>query len=167
MWKQLVLGTVLTVTLGTGLVQAQFPGMANPYRRNPFPQETYYEKMANQWVRLYLNRAPTPREMVLLTSQLRTGKTHEEVQANIISSDEYYRKSNQSFAIFLRNVFADVLGRLPTQAEVGMLIGHVSVKGRYRFALEFLAANRGLTRGAPVVTPVILLNYGFLPLLPY
>jgi len=166
MWKRILLGAVLTIGLLPAFASAQYPSMHN-HRRNPFPQETYYEKMANQWVRLYLNRLPTQREVLLITAQLRSGKTHEEVQANIISSDEYYRKSGYNMSNFIRKLFLDVLGRNATPAEVGMLIGKATAYGRYRFALEFLVANRGLNRGAPVFPPIILSNYNLYPFLPF
>lgn len=165
MWKKMILGAILTVTAGVGVAEAQYPGM--PYRRNHYPQERYYERMARQWMRLYLNRQPTAREVLLISAQLRSGNTHEEVQANIISSQEYYRKGNYNMSNFIRHLYLDVLGRHATPAEVGMLIGRATAFGRYRFALEFLIANSGITRGAPLRTPPIILNINYLPILPF
>jgi hypothetical protein len=47
-------------------------------------------------------------------------------------------------------MYMDVIGRPATSVEISVLFGKAMAMGRYRFALEFLVANRGLTPGAPI-----------------
>jgi len=163
-----VLGSaILTITIGAGIALAQYPYMPNPYRRNPFPQETFHERLANQWVRHYLNRSATSRDLTVIMSQLRAGRTHEEVQANIIASDEYFRRSGNSMTNFVRRAIIDVTGRNPSAAEVGMTLSRAFAKGRYRFALELLISDRGIGCGTP--NQYFPLNYrsAFFPFSPF
>src|SRR5262245_32541266 len=114
MWKKLFIGAALLLTAGTSISHAVPPSW---YR----PPERYYEKVASDWVQLYLRRNATQREILQITNQLRSGVSPNEVQATILSSSEYYRKSGGNITNWAGWVISDVLGRQSTPQERGTL----------------------------------------------
>lgn len=135
MLKRFVLGAVLALTAGTGVSQA-YPLFWNwGYGGNP-----YYRSLAIGWVRLYLRRNPTAWEVLLIENQLDAGFTADQVQANILASNEYYVRAGGNNFRFIQNMVADVLGRLPTLEEQSYLLGRIFNGGRYAAALDTLVS---------------------------
>jgi hypothetical protein len=130
MWKRLILGVVIGLSAGTGTSQA-----FSPWR---YTMDAYYQRLARDWVRLYLRRNPTPREVLLITNQLRNGASADAVQANIIASNEYFRRAGGLNATFIRSLMFDVLGRGPTLLEQSRLMTTIQISGRYQAALDVL-----------------------------
>src|SRR5262249_4007133 len=106
MLKKALLGVAMLVTVGTGFASAS-PACSPWY----MPQGNYYDRFVRDWVRLYLRRDPTQKEVLLISNQLRSGMSAEAVQANILASPEYVRRNNNNNILWGRNVVADVLGR--------------------------------------------------------
>src|SRR5258708_40125822 len=88
MFKNIVMGIALMLGVGAGLAPAQSYGTM---RRGD-----QYERLAIDWVRLYLRRNPTPQELLLMTTQLRSGMDPNAIQPNILSSNEHIRRSGNS-----------------------------------------------------------------------
>ena len=132
MWKKLILGVVIGLSAGAGTSQA-----FSPWR---YSMNTYYERLARDWVRLYLRRNPTPREMLMITNQLRSGVSPNAAQANILSSNEYFRRSGGANGTFIRSMMFDVLGRGPTLLEQSRLMTTIQISGRYQAALDVLVS---------------------------
>ncbi len=130
MWKKLILGTVIAISAGAGTSQAYSPWY--------LPPDYYYQRLARDWVRLYLRRNPTQREVLLITNQLRNGASADAAQANILSSNEYFRLAGNNNAAFIRSLMNDVLARPATINETSRLLGTILSRGRYQAAFDVL-----------------------------
>jgi len=139
MLRKLFLGAAIGLTLVSAHAVAAPPETARRYH-----SDRYYEKLAFDWVRLYLNRDPSPREALLIVNQLRSGMSQQAVQANILASDEYFRLSGRQTGAFVRRVYGDVNGQQLGWVDAVPLIKRANSVGRARFALEMLTANQGV-----------------------
>ena len=99
---------------------------------------SYYERVARDWVRLYLRRNATAYEVLLITNQLRSGMSPEAVQANILASDEYYRLAGFNNIAWGQRVVADTLGRAETPYEQALMTQLIWQYGRSGAALLVL-----------------------------
>jgi hypothetical protein len=114
------------------------------------------QRLVNEWYNAYLGRQPQAQEAARLVLQLRNGTSAEVIQANILASPEYYRRSGNTPQGFIAALFRDVLNRPATNAEVAANLARVNGNGRAAFALELLnARNRGLNPGQLVPVPVV------------
>jgi hypothetical protein len=113
-------------------------------------RDEYFGKIINEWYQLYLGRKPSEKEHAQMMQKVRVGTGAIAIQANIIGSDEYYKKHGSSTQGFLNAVFGDVVGRKPTAAEVNMLQAQVNGFGRYRFAVDLLTKTQ-----LPAVNPLV------------
>jgi hypothetical protein len=111
-------------------------------------REMYNERLATDWVKSYLGRKPTEKELATLMQRLRTGTSPLAVQGSVLSSDEYYKKNGSTTKSFINAVFVDVLGRKVTPQELLQLTAKVNGYGRARFVAEFLASVQG-----PILQP--------------
>src|SRR5437870_46111 len=111
MLKRFILGTMLMLSAAAGVSHAQ------PLRTRPPTSMNRYERLANEWVQLYLRRNATPREVLMMTNQLRAGMSANEVQATILSSPEYFRRAGGNINTWANWVVNDVLGRPSTPYE--------------------------------------------------
>src|SRR5262249_5766998 len=139
MFRKFFLGLALALTFATAHAVASPPEPAGRYH-----SDRYYEKLAFDWVRLYLNRDPSPREVLLIGNQLRSGMSQQAVQANILGSDEYFRLSGRQTGAFVRRLYADVKGQQLGWVDAVPLIKRANSVGRARFALELLTTNQGV-----------------------
>lgn len=128
MFKKILLVTALLFTAGAGVSQAQW------FR----PPDNYYQRVARDWVQLYLGRNPTQREVLLIVNQLRAGASSSEVQANILGSEEYYIRSGRNLNTWANRIVADSLGRPATAWERGTLSNLALQNGRVNAALVVL-----------------------------
>ncbi|MCE9532203.1 MAG: hypothetical protein K8T89_13950 [Planctomycetes bacterium] len=144
------IGLLALILTATGFLESQAVAQVIivPARDPIKEREEYNQRLATDWVRIYLGRKPTEKELALMMQRLRTGASPAAVQASILSSDEYYKKYGNTQA-FINGVFQDVLGRKATAAEILQLSAKVNGMGRARFAAEFVAANQ-----LPLVNPV-------------
>ena len=113
MLKHIVLGAAIMLTLGAGAAPA-FPPHSRPSNRP-------YQQLASDWVQLYLRRSATQREILLISNQLRSGMSPNAVQANILSSPEYFRRTGSNINVWASSVVQDVLGRPITPYERSLL----------------------------------------------
>lgn len=132
-WLSALVITAITV----GAAFAQPPGRGSAGSRGMI-NDRYYEKIATEWVQLYLKRNPTAQEVLLIKNQLRSGASGNAVQANILGSDEYYRRVNRNLNTWSQSVVQDVLGRRITAYELGLLQRTAFNSGRNAAALMVL-----------------------------
>ncbi len=112
-----------------------------------FYPERRWERMARDWVRLYLRRPPTEREILMIVNQLRRGVSVNAVQANILASAEYFRGCQWNLNVWARQMIADVLGRPATPAEAALVTNIALRQGRYAAALTTLESQGGFWWG--------------------
>src|SRR2546423_14913125 len=108
MLKKFILGTIIMLSAAACVSQAQ------PLRTRPPTSMNRYERLASEWVQLYLRRDATPREILMMTNPLRAGMSANEVQATILSSPEYFRQAGGNINTWAKLVGNDVLGRAIT-----------------------------------------------------
>src|SRR5262245_24723770 len=111
MFRNAILGLAMLLGIGAGLAPAQ-PSI----RPRPQPTMSRFERLATEWTQLYLRRNPTQRELLMMVNQLRSGASANEVQATILSSPEYIRRSGNALYTWANSMVADVLGRPITPA---------------------------------------------------
>jgi len=102
--------------------------------------ESYYQR--------YLGRAADRDGLLAFTRMLANGVSAEDVQAGIISSDEFWRLNGGRPEGFIRGVYQTVLGRKPTRQEMDVWGRRYNLlRGdRSRLAQEFFyAAQRELS----------------------
>jgi hypothetical protein len=115
------------------------------------PRHDRFERLVTGWVVSYLGRQPTPRELTTLVSQLRSGVSPFRVQANILSSNEYFMRNGGFLPGFARALLRDVASRPGTPQEVQELVILAGNQGRYAAALAVVTAAEARP---PVVVPV-------------
>jgi len=131
MRTRLILAAAALLTLATS------GSMAQPGSRGMM-NDRYYQRVAAEYVQLYLRRNPTQYEVLLVTNQLRSGMSAHAVQANILGSDEYYRANNRNLNAWAQRVVSDTLGRRITFYELGLLQNLAVSGGRSAAALLVL-----------------------------
>jgi hypothetical protein len=119
-------------------------------------REDYFSRVTSDWVKAYLGRKPSEKELAILMQRIRTGTDPLVVQATILSSDEYFKKHGSNTQGFINGLFADVLGRKATKAEILQLQAKANGMGRARFAAEFLTATQGPLVGPTPPTTIII-----------
>lgn len=67
-----------------------------------------------QWYLQYLGRPATPREVSAWESDLRSGGSLQKIQANLLSSSEFYDQQNETPEQFVNEVYKAVEGVQPT-----------------------------------------------------
>src|SRR4051794_17820071 len=100
---------------------------AQPYRRAS--RVDRHERLAVDWMQLYLRRNPTRYEVLQITNQLRSGVSPLEVQAGILSSNEYIRRSGNGLYTWANSMVADALGRPITPADRAIVVDLVNNYG--------------------------------------
>jgi hypothetical protein len=73
---------------------------------------------------------------------LAQGTTLPEIHVGILASTEYFDRAGNRPALFVRNVFEDVVGRTPTRLEQANWTTRLRTthrNNRYQFARDFLA----------------------------
>jgi hypothetical protein len=112
-----------------------------------YQPERRWERWARDWVRLYLRRDATERDILVIVNQLRRGVSPEAVQANILASPEYFGRCNWNLNIWARQMIADALGRPATPQEAALVTSIALRQGRYAAALITLESQSGFWWG--------------------
>lgn len=136
MLKKCLLGVALMLGAGADFASAQ------PYQRAG--RVDRYEQRAIDWMQLYLRRNPTRYEVLQITNQLRSGLSPLEVQAWILSSSEYIRRSGNGVYTWANSMVADALGRPITPADRAIVVDLVTNFGYYQAALTTLQSRGGV-----------------------
>jgi len=145
MLKNISLGIALLLGVGAGVAPAQ-PSM---WRQRSQQNQNRFERWATDWVRLYLRRNPTQNELLTLVNQLRNGADPLSVQANILSSNEYIRRSGNSQIAWANSMVADTLGRPATPLDRSLVLDLVNNYGFYTAALLTLQSRTATGVGTP------------------
>ncbi len=93
----------------------------------------------------YLGRAAEPAGLASWLVQMDRGRTITDMEAGFVASDEYYRKAGGTDSAWVSKLYADVLGRTASAAEVQSWVAQVGVKGRFSIARGFLLSSEHLT----------------------
>lgn len=109
--------------------------------------ERRWERMAREWVRLFLRREATERDILVIVNQLRRGVSINAVQANILASPEYFRRCQWNLNVWARQMIADALGRPATPQEAALVTSIALRQGRYAAALITLESQTGFWWG--------------------
>jgi hypothetical protein len=98
--------------------------------------------LIDSWFRQYLGRSVDPGGLSSRLALLRRGADPGDIEADIIGSDEYWRRHGGNVVGFVRGLYADVLGREPNRAEVRNWQDRFAVNrgNRSAVAREFLQA---------------------------
>lgn len=140
-WRWLlVLSAMLSAYPDTATAATVFPV-------SPTRPERRWERWARDWVRLYLRREATERDLLVIMNQLRSGVSPLAVQANILASPEYYRQCNWNLNVWARQMIADALGRPATPQEAALVTSIALRQGRYAAALITLESQAGFWWG--------------------
>jgi hypothetical protein len=107
--------------------------------------------MLTDWVKTYLGRKPTDKEMATMMTRLRNGTNPALVQASILSSDEYYKKSGGTSPAFVTALFNDVLAQKVGIVDRQQLSAQLNVSNRKDFVVNFLKA--AMTPNNPFAMP--------------
>lgn len=100
------------------------------------------DRLVDYYYRTYLGRAPDP-SAAPWVDQLRRGAAPDSVLASILGSDEYYQRAGSTAEGFMRTLFSDVLGRLPTGRERDSFVRRQYTVSRKDLAYELLTQNAG------------------------
>lgn len=139
----------------TGKPVPERPTRPMPPTGRPVPERPIrpdrFERLATGWVETYLGRKPTARELTTLTTQLRSGLDPARVQANVLSSNDYFVRAGRNLTNFARALVRDVAARPATPLEIQNLTRLAAAQGRNAAALQVIVATQVRP---PVVVPV-------------
>jgi hypothetical protein len=106
----------------------------------------YRNKLLGAWFSQYLHRPAAAADLTFFTPMFTAGFTDEQIEAQILSSAEYFTLSGGSNGTWLNHVYADVLGRAPTPAESGFFLPLLGSSSRLSVALNILNSTESRTR---------------------
>ncbi len=86
-------------------------------------------RMVADWYQRYLNRYPDPSGMQAWVDKLRGGWDPLDVEAGILSSDEYWRNAGGTPEGWVDRLFRDTTGRPPAGRDVGYWADQVRRSG--------------------------------------
>lgn len=98
------------------------------------------ERLVRAWYVKFLGREPAPGEPTYWTNRLLAGESEESVVADILGSTEYFNAHGGTNDVFVRGLYNDLLGRVPSDGEVTYWAGVVAVLGRSGVARAFLTS---------------------------
>ncbi len=110
----------------------------------PEPRQDPAVAQVESWYQQYLHRSADLSGLQSWTTLLRQGASPQEVQANILGSEEYYQKHNNDPAQFIVGLYNDVLGVSPSHTQVGVWLDRYDRDrgDRIRLARHFLSESR-------------------------
>ena len=96
----------------------------------------------NQWYRQYLLRDATSQELAAWQAHLQAGRGVQEVQAYLLSSTEYFDRVGNQSGRYLTELYRNLYGRAPTQAELAQFQSQYQQYGgvRTQFVQDVLRA---------------------------
>ncbi len=107
---------------------------AAPAARAQDPAEQ--AKMVDYWFRTYLGRPAGDLGPIYAGSL--AGQTPTQVLAGMLGSDEFYTKAGSTPEGFVRLLFTDIVGRPPSERELGYWTGRLYSESRSDVAAELL-----------------------------
>jgi hypothetical protein len=90
------------------------------------------------WYERYLDRYPNDAGARDWVEKLRRGRDPLDVEASILSSDEYWRRAGSNPAGFVDRLFRDTAGRPPGPGEFRYWVGRARSGDRKQIAVDFL-----------------------------
>jgi hypothetical protein len=149
MRNRMLFAALAALAIGAGPVAAQTRDQAALV-------ESYYER--------YLHRPADPAGMNAWLDHFAWGESGESIQAQLVSSDEYYQIHGSSPQGFIAGLYQDVLGRNPNSNEVWLWLNYwrqvggqrVQVSNAFMVAARTELANQAATRFyAPPTTTTV------------
>lgn len=134
---------VLTVTT---LTVSTTPASAHPSQN---------AELVDNWYHRYLRRHGDPTGLAGYTRALRHGTPANVVEAEILSSQEYYHRVGCTPEGYVAALFRDVLGRRPCSEELIRYVRQVQRHGRTAVALQILD-QRVVAYAAPVAPVTVV-----------
>jgi hypothetical protein len=93
-------------------------------------------RMVDYWFRTYLGRPPD--DLGPTYAGAFAGQTPAQVLSFILGSDEYYAKARSTPDGFVRALYRDIVGRPPSERELGYWVGRLYGEPRGTVAVELL-----------------------------
>jgi hypothetical protein len=95
-----------------------------------------------QYYHRFLDRAPTAEGLAFWTDYLASGRSHVDLIAAILGSDEYYEALGSSHDAFVRSLFSRLYHRKPNAAEASSWLGLLSSGSatRHDLAVTFVTS---------------------------
>jgi hypothetical protein len=130
MRNHILLAAVAALGIGVGPAAAQTQDQANLV-------ESYYERL--------LHRSADPVGMQTWLAHFSWGESGESIQAQLMTSDEYWQRNGSNPQGFVVGMYRDMLGRNPNQFEVATWVNYWSQDptNRLRTSNAFMVAARG------------------------
>lgn len=109
--------------------------------------DEYRGRLISESYQAYLGRGPDPTGHRNWIDAMRYGLTIQQMEAGFLASDEYYAKAGGSNARWVERLYAHVLGRAASTAEVSAWSAALArgSEGRYEVAMGFLLSTEHLT----------------------
>src|SRR5262245_9170763 len=79
----------------------------------------YYANRISADYRAFLGRSPATSEVNAWVQAMQRGLSDEQVEAGFVGSPEYYAHTGNTGQAWVEGMYHDLLGRTPSQAEVG------------------------------------------------
>ena len=118
------------------------------------------DRLVIGWFQNYLGRLPTSAELATFSTQVQTAGDTRAVEAEILASNEFYRRAGSTPQGYINGVYLALLGRPATPADQAVLAPKLILNGRLWLAQYALVTTKPpVTVGAPVVS-------GFVPVTP-
>jgi hypothetical protein len=101
-------------------------------------------RLVESWYSTYLGRVPATAEVQAWVGAMMSGATEEEVQADILGSNEFFFRVNSRTIAgdpsqkYVQSLFALLLGRAPSSSELQSVLTLLSTEDRSTLALGFL-----------------------------
>jgi hypothetical protein len=107
--------------------------------------------IVNSWTRGYLRREAAPASPWI--QSLERGRSPLEVQANMLASDEYFRKAGGTEPAYVRQLYMDLLGREPLPPEITYWMGRLHYQPRRDVVAQLLRFHPQNVSGMRPVPP--------------
>jgi hypothetical protein len=123
----------ISLLAGLLLVSSTPAGTAQVYNSADFVRSLYQR---------YLNREPSSNELTQWVWAFQKGTTMNDAQVTFLSSEDYFVRQARDPKPFVTGLFAEVLNRAPSQAEVSAWVNTLNVYrgNREKLVREFLKA---------------------------
>lgn len=118
------------------------------------------DRLVVGWFQQYLGRLPTAAELNSFATQVQTSADARGVEAEILASNEFYRRVGGTPQGYINGVYLALLGRPATPGDQAVLTPKLILNGRLWLAQYALVTTKpAFTVSAPIVS-------GFVPVTP-
>jgi hypothetical protein len=104
----------------------------------------FRRRLITEAYRTYLGRTPDAAGLSGWLGAMQRGVQIQHMEAGFLASDEYYRAAGGTAAGWITALYADVLGRAPSGADVSAWSAAIPRQGRYTVAASFLYSTEKL-----------------------